>query len=140
MRQQVGSRNEVKRSTSLALLLWLFLVGGMEDTEPLWKPSLDAITGARHGGQTDNILDQLRALADEFPHVAEIAYQLAWTLDSLDQPAAALALTTKPLLLSGWPLTSKAGALVGLGNCLRIAGELDRAAETLSQADASRAA
>jgi len=102
----------------------------MEDPSPPWKPPLDAITGARHGGQTEGVLDQLRSLAKEHPHVAEVAYQLAWTLESLDEPDAARPYYEKAIAL-GLPPNEQSGALIGLGNCLRIAGELDRAAETL---------
>ena len=42
-----------------------------------WKPELDAIIGARHGGQVEHVHGLLQKLDARFPNVAEIAYQLA---------------------------------------------------------------
>lgn len=104
----------------------------MNDADiPIWKPTLDAITGARHGGQTEGILDQLTQLNDQHPHVAEIAYQLAWTLDSLDREAEARPHYERAIAL-GLPPNEQSGALIGLGSTLRNLGELDRAAEVLT--------
>ena len=88
----------------------------MENEQPAWKPTLDAITGARHGGQIEGVLDQLQALAQNYPHVAEIAYQLAWTFDSLGKEAEAL------------PQYEKA---IALGLPPNEQSELDRAADVL---------
>ena len=102
----------------------------MENEQPAWKPPLDAITGARHGGQIEGVLDQLQALAQNYPHVAEIAYQLAWTFDSLGKEAEALPQYEKAIAL-GLPPNEQSGALIGLGSTLRNLGELDRAADVL---------
>ncbi|GAB5561165.1 MAG: hypothetical protein SynsKO_28120 [Synoicihabitans sp.] len=102
----------------------------LDDEQPAWKPTLDAITGARHGGQTEGILDQLKALAEQYPHVAEVAYQLAWTLDSLGQEADAL-LHYRAAISLGLPPNEHSGALIGLGSTLRNLGELEQAAEVL---------
>ena len=102
----------------------------MENEQPAWKPTLDAITGARHGGQIEGVLDQLQALAQNYPHVAEIAYQLAWTFDSLGKEAEALPQYEKAIAL-GLPPNEQSGALIGLGSTLRNLGELDRAADVL---------
>ncbi len=102
----------------------------MEDEQPTWKPALDAITGARHGGQIEGVLDQLKSLGEDYPHVAEIAYQLAWTYDSLGKEAEALPHYEKGIAL-GLPPNEQSGALIGLGSTLRNLGELDRAAEVL---------
>lgn len=102
----------------------------MEDEQPTWKPALDAITGARHGGQIEGVLDQLKSLGEDYPHVAEIAYQLAWTYDSLGKEAEALPHYEKAIAL-GLPPNEQSGALIGLGSTLRNLGELDRAAEVL---------
>lgn len=102
----------------------------MEDEPPLWKPTLDAITGARHGGQIEGVLDQLQALAAKNPHVAEIAYQIAWTFDSLGREAEALPHYETAIAL-GLPPNEQSGALIGLGSTLRNLGKLDRAAEVL---------
>ena len=55
-----------------------------------WKPELDAIIGARHGGQVDHVLGLLQKLDARFPNVPEIAYQLAWTCDVLGREAEAV--------------------------------------------------
>ncbi len=101
-----------------------------EEDQPNWKSALEAITGARHGGQTDGILDQLNALSAEYPHVAEIAYQLAWTLDSLGKEAEALPHYEKAISLGLAP-NEHSGALIGLGSTLRNIGYLERASEVL---------
>lgn len=102
----------------------------MENEQPAWKPALDAITGARHGGQIEGVLDQLKSLAENNPHVAEIAYQLAWTYDSLGKEAEALPHYEKAIAL-GLPPNEQSGALIGLGSTLRNLGEFDRAADVL---------
>jgi tetratricopeptide (TPR) repeat protein len=101
-----------------------------EDPLPAWKPTLDVITGARHGGQTDTILDQLRALDASHPQVGEINYQIAWTLDSLGREREALPHYEKAISL-GLPPNEQSGALIGLGSTLRNLGHLDRAADVL---------
>jgi tetratricopeptide (TPR) repeat protein len=95
-----------------------------------WKPELDAIIGARHGGQVDHVLELLRKLDARFPHVAEIAYQLAWTHDVLGHAAAALPHYERAIAL-GLPPNELAGALIGLGSTLRQLGQPARAVEVL---------
>ena len=108
----------------------------MDDTPlPDWKPILDAIVGARHGGQIESVLKRLHDLDARHPHVAEIAFQIAWTLDTLDRPAEAVAHYERALALGLEP-NEHANALVGLGNCLRLAGQGDRAVEVLDKARA----
>lgn len=102
-----------------------------DDPPPAWKPALDAVTGARHGGQTEGILDQLKHLAAQFPHVAEISYQLAWTLESLGREADALPHYERAIAL-GLPPNEQSGALIGLGSALRSLGELKRAGDVLT--------
>lgn len=102
-----------------------------DDEIPAWKPALDAITGARHGGQTDGILDQLKDLIAAHPHVAEIAYQLAWTLDSVGREAEALPHYESAIVLGLAP-NEQSGALIGMGSTLRNLGQLDRAVEVLT--------
>jgi tetratricopeptide (TPR) repeat protein len=101
-----------------------------ESDLPAWKPILDASTGARHGGQSAGLLNQLKALNDAHPHVAEIHYQLAWTYDSLDREAEALPHYETAISL-GLPPNELSGALIGFGSTLRNLGQLDRAAEIL---------
>lgn len=97
---------------------------------PAWKEELDAITGARHGGQVAKVLDQLKDLDRRFPNVAEIAYQLAWTCDVLGREAEALPYYEKAVAL-GLPPNELSGALVGLGSTLRVLGQAGRAVEVL---------
>ncbi|MCF3652247.1 tetratricopeptide repeat protein [Synoicihabitans lomoniglobus] len=101
-----------------------------DDELPAWKPALDAITGARHGGQIDGVLAQLESLDERHPNVAEIAYQLAWTLDSLGREAEALPHYERAISL-GLPPNEQSGALIGFGSTLRNLGQTDRAAEVL---------
>ncbi len=101
-----------------------------DDDAPAWKPALDAITGARHGGRITGILDQLKALDAEYPNVAEIAHQLAWTLESEGRETEARPHYERAISL-GLPPNEQSGALIGLANCLRSSGEIDAAARTL---------
>ena len=101
-----------------------------EDPPPPWKHELDAIVGARHGGQVSGVLDRLQDLATRHPHVADIEYQLAWTLDAQGREAEARPHYEAALAL-GLPPNDHAGALIGLGSTLRNLGEIDRAAAVL---------
>ncbi len=95
-----------------------------------WKPELDAIVGARHGGRTDHLLDLLRKLDARYPNVAEINYQLAWTLESNGKPADALPFYEKAVTLGLLP-NEHSNALIGLAITLRSIGNPTRAAEVL---------
>jgi len=95
-----------------------------------WKPELDAIIGARHGGQVEHVLGLLQKLDARFPNVAEIAYQLAWTCDVLDRAAEAIPHYERAFTLGLAP-NDHAGALLGLGSTLRSIGQLTRSAEVL---------
>ncbi len=102
------------------------------DDLPPWHAPLAAITGARHGGQVTGLLKQLRALDAAHPHVAEIAYQLAWTLDAAGRPADAVPHYERAIAL-GLPPNELSGALLGLGSSYRLLGQLDRADSALAQ-------
>lgn len=106
-----------------------------EFSVPAWRGALDAIVGARAHGQFEEILPRLLALDARHPNVAEIAYQLAWTHDTLGHAAAAIPLYEKAIAL-GLPPNELSGALLGLGSCLRLAGELDRSTEVLRSGQA----
>ncbi|HRI82912.1 MAG TPA: tetratricopeptide repeat protein [Opitutaceae bacterium] len=95
-----------------------------------WRDELDAITGARHGGQINHVLDLLKQLDARFPNVAEINYQLAWTCDVLGHEAEALPFYEKAVAL-GLPPNELSGALLGLGSTLRNLGQHERSAEVL---------
>ena len=101
-----------------------------ESSPPAWKPELDAIVGARHGGQVSGVLDQLKNMAERFPQVAEVHHQLAWTHDVLDQPRLAVPHYEKAIAL-GLPPNELSGALLSLGSSLRLTGQLDRSLEVL---------
>lgn len=91
---------------------------------------LDAITGSRHGGQPSTILSQLKKLNEQHPNVAEIAFQLGWTLDSLGRDAEALPQYQQAIAL-GLPPNEHSGALIGLATCQRNLGQADAASATL---------
>jgi tetratricopeptide (TPR) repeat protein len=95
-----------------------------------WKPELDAIVGARHGGRADHVPDLLRKLDERHPNVAEIHYQLAWTLDTAGQSALALPHYEKAVTLGLEP-NEHSNALIGLAVTLRALGQSARAAEVL---------
>ncbi len=97
---------------------------------PAWKEELDAIVGARAHGQFNQLLPRLQDLDARHPHVAEIAYQIAWTCDTLGRHEQALAAYDKALAL-GLPPNEHSNALIGLGSTLRSLGQLDRSAEIL---------
>lgn len=98
-----------------------------------WKPELDAIVGARHGGRVAGVLDQLKDLDARHPNVAEIAYQLAWTCDVLGREQEALPWYEKAVAL-GLPPNELAGAMLGLGSTLRVLGLADRSVAVLRSA------
>ncbi|PTY05831.1 hypothetical protein DB347_15885 [Opitutaceae bacterium EW11] len=100
------------------------------DPLPAWKAELDAIVGSRHGGQIATLARRLVDLDHRFPNIAEIAYQLAWTLDNLGKPADAVPHYERAVAL-GLPPNELSGALIGLGNCLRLTGAAPRAVELL---------
>ena len=100
-----------------------------------WQEELSAITGARHGGQVVQVLRQLKELDAQFPNVAEINYQIAWTCDVLGRETEALPYYEKAVAL-GLPANELAGALLGLGSTLRNLGQLERSAEVLRSGQA----
>lgn len=102
---------------------------------PAWRSQLDALVGARAHGQFAEILPRLQALDARHPNVADIAHQLAWTHDTLGRTAEAIPLYEKSIAL-GLPPNELSGALLGLGSCLRLAGQLDRSAEVLRSGQA----
>ena len=100
---------------------------------PPWRSELDAIVGARHGGQVAGVLKRLQALDARYPNVGEIAYQIAWTHDVLGQEREALSWYEKAVALGLAP-NELSGALLGLGSTLRCLGHYDRSAEVLEAA------
>ena len=102
----------------------------IDPLEPAWRAALDAITGARHGGQIATLVSQLEALDKTHPHVAEIIHQLAWTHASLGNDAQARRYYERAIAL-GLPPNEQSGALIGLATCLRTIGETEAAAKAL---------
>lgn len=100
----------------------------------VWKSELDAILGSRHGGRTDHVLPALRALDTRHPHVAEIAFQLGYTLDLAGRPAEAVPHYERALALGLSP-AEHLNTLVGLGDALRRSGQAAQAAELLARAE-----
>lgn len=100
---------------------------------PPWQEELDAIVGARAHGQFNQLLPRLKSLDERHPNVAEIAYQLAWTCDTLGRHAEALLYYEKAIAL-GLPPNELSGAFVGLGSTLRALGQPARASEVLRAA------
>lgn len=111
----------------------------MSETEqselPAWREALDVIIGARHGGQSGQILARLKELDASFPNVAEINYQLAWTCDTLGRQREGLAYYEKAIAL-GLPPNEWSGALLGLGSTLRCLGHYERSVEVLRSGQA----
>jgi tetratricopeptide (TPR) repeat protein len=99
-----------------------------------WKSELDAIVGARHGGAGEPIAKRLAELDARHPNVPEIKLQLAWSLEVCGRPLEALACYEAAIALGLSTPQEHAGALVGLGNCQRVAGQADKAVETLRNA------
>jgi tetratricopeptide (TPR) repeat protein len=102
----------------------------METEKPPWRPELDAIVGARHGGQVTTLLARLQDLDRRHPNVAEINYQLAWTCDVLGRNAEALPYYERAVSL-GLPPNELANALIGLGSTLRQIGQHQRSRDVL---------
>jgi len=106
-----------------------------EPPQPEWRPALDALMGSRHGGRVHELLASLQNLDLRYPNVAEINYQLAWTYEVIEREAEAVPLYEKAIAL-GLPENELCGALLGLGNTLRVTGEAVRAVEVLRSAAA----
>jgi tetratricopeptide (TPR) repeat protein len=99
---------------------------------PPWKDELNAIVAARHGGALAPTLPRLRALAARFPDIPEIQYQIAWTHDANDQSSEAIPYYEKAIAL-GLAAEPLAGALLGFGSSLRVAGQFERSERVLRE-------
>lgn len=102
------------------------------DLQPEWKPELDAIVGARHGGAAAALLPRLHALDGRFPNTPEILHQLAWSCEVLGRYREAAAAYERAIAL-GLPPHELSAAFLGLGSALRCLGEYERAAQVLRQ-------
>ncbi len=104
-----------------------------EETEqPAWKPELDAIVGARHGGAVAALLPRLRALDTRHPNTPEILHQIAWSCEVLGRYRDAAVAYERAIAL-GLPPNELSSAFLGLGSALRCLGDYARAAEVLAQ-------
>lgn len=104
-----------------------------EETEqPVWKPELDAIVGARHGGAVATLLPRLRALDSRHPNTPEILYQIAWSCEVLGRYRDAAGAYERAISL-GLPPNELSTAFLGLGSALRCLGNYQRAVEVLEQ-------
>lgn len=110
----------------------MIITDGMEPEAnvPAWKPELDAIVGARHGGAADILLPRLRGLDERHPNTPEILYQLAWTCDVLGRERDAAGYYERAIGL-GLPPNELSGAMLGFGSTLRCLGEYARAEQIL---------
>jgi len=99
-----------------------------------WKTELDAIVGARHGGQTDHVLPALKALDARFPHTPEIAVELAFTLASRGDDTGALHAYERALALGLPSPAEQANALAGRAACQLRLGLADDAVAGLERA------
>ncbi len=102
---------------------------------PAWKPALDALTAARHGGQIDHLASGLRDLDRRHPHVPEIVVELAFTLASQGAHDEALAAYERALALGLPSPAEQANTLFGHAVCLL---RLDRAADAVRALEAAR--
>lgn len=101
-----------------------------------WKPELDAIVGARHGGRTDTVLPALRRLDARHPHVPEIAAELAFTLVATGADTDALAAYERALALGLPSPAEQANTLAGHATCLLRLGRATAAGIALENARA----
>lgn len=99
-----------------------------------WRTELDAIIGARHGGGTHHVLPALQSLDARHPNVAEIAFQLGYSLDLAGRASEAIPHYERALALGLSP-AEHLNTLVALGNALRLAGEPSRALALLERAE-----
>ncbi len=99
---------------------------------PEWKPELDAIVGARHGGAAAALLPRLRALEARFPHTPEILHQIAWSNEVLGRYRDAATAYERAIAL-GLPPNELSASYLGLGSALRCLGEYERARQVLEQ-------
>ncbi|WP_329617899.1 tetratricopeptide repeat protein [Streptomyces brevispora] len=71
--------------------------------------------------------EQLLALAAQYPQDAAIAYQAAWSHDSLGLEAQAVPFYERALDGPGLPAEDRHGAFLGLGSTLRVLGRYEAA-------------
>jgi thioredoxin-like negative regulator of GroEL len=100
-----------------------------------WKPALDALIGARHGGRIEHLAPALRDLDRRHPNVPEIAAELGYTLAAQGALVEALAAYERALALGLPSPAEQANTLVGHAVCLL---RLDRPADAARALEAAR--
>lgn len=85
----------------------------------------------RTRGEAEKARELLVALAARYPDDAVVAYQTAWTHDSLGLEAEAVAYYERALAGTDLSAEERRGALVGLGSTFRILGRYEDAIGTL---------
>ena len=100
-----------------------------------WKPILDAIVGARHGGSIDGLSTRLRDLDTRHPNQPEIVAELAYTLVATEDLVGALSAYERALALGLPSPAEQANALVGHAVCLL---RLNRAADAVAALESAR--
>ncbi len=101
---------------------------------PEWKPVLDALTGARHGGRIEHLAPALRELDRRHPNVPEIAAELGYTLAAQDALPEALAAYERALALGLPSPAEQANTLAGHAICLLRLGKATEAVRALEAA------
>ncbi|WP_330173464.1 tetratricopeptide repeat protein [Streptomyces sp. NBC_01498] len=87
--------------------------------------------GLRTRGEAERARELLVALADRCPDDSEVAYQTAWTHDTLGREAEAVPYYVRALAGTDLPDEDRRGAHVGLGSTFRVLGRYEEAVETL---------
>jgi tetratricopeptide (TPR) repeat protein len=85
----------------------------------------------RRRGNAEQAYEMLAALAEHCPDDADVAYQTAWTCDTLGREAEAAPHYERALHPDGLSAEDRLGAFVGLGSTYRVLGEFDLALPTL---------
>lgn len=106
----------------------------MKGMIPDWKPALDALIGARHGGRIEHLAPALRELDHRHPNVPEIAAELGYTLATQDALPEALAAYERALALGLPSLAEQANTLAGHAVCLLRLGKAAEAVRALESA------
>ncbi|WP_326665715.1 tetratricopeptide repeat protein [Streptomyces sp. NBC_00385] len=81
--------------------------------------------------KTPRAHEELVSLAARHPHDAALAYQAAWSHDSLGLEAEAVPFYERALTGTGLAAQDRHGAFLGLGSTLRVLGRYEEAREVL---------
>ncbi|ATL25550.1 TPR repeat protein [Streptomyces formicae] len=110
-------------------------MGGVDRVDDLERDeALAEAIRLREAGRREEAKEQLVALAEHFPHDAEVAYQTAWVHDTLGLEAEAVPYYEHALEGPGLTEDDRRGALLGLGSTYRTLGRYENAVTTLTDA------